>query len=143
MPSSTSLTKPLASRPTRASVARPCPTAPPTSSSKSPTGTRITPRNSIIDSVVAAGLSRHLFIAIFVPSVLNLFSGVDMPPTFGWDNFEDIAIGLADKFSDFDPLPVRFTDLPKWIPGLPRFFTDPLACTEAKHKTIQMVLSVQ
>ncbi len=39
----------------RASAARPCPTAPPTSSSKSPTGTRITPRNSTTDSVVAAG----------------------------------------------------------------------------------------
>jgi len=28
-----------------------------------------------------------------------------MPPTFGWDNFEDIAIGLADKYPDTDPSP--------------------------------------
>jgi len=42
-----------------------------------------------------------------------------MPPTFGWDNLEDIAIGLADKFPDTDPLTVRFTDMHKWITELP------------------------
>jgi len=42
-----------------------------------------------------------------------------VPPTFGWDNLEDIAIGLTDKFPDTDPLTVRFTDLRKWITELP------------------------
>ena len=54
-----------------------------------------------------------------------------MPPTFGWDNFEDIAIGLADKFPDTDPLTVRFTDLHKWITELPGFSGDPAASNEA------------
>ena len=61
-----------------------------------------------------------------------------MPPTFGWDNFEDIAIGLADKFPDTDPLTVRFTDMHKWILELPGFSGDPAASNEAKLEAIQM-----
>jgi FeS assembly protein IscX len=61
-----------------------------------------------------------------------------MPPTFGWDNFEDIAIGLTDKFPDTDPLTVRFTDLHKWIIELPGFSGDPAASNEAKLEAIQM-----
>jgi len=45
-PNSTNSTKPPASRRSPAWVAKPSPTAPPTSSSKFPTGTKITPRNS-------------------------------------------------------------------------------------------------
>jgi len=48
------------------------------------------PKESIINSVVAAG-----YPAIFSRRSLcpvKSFSGVEMPPTFGWDNFEDIAI---------------------------------------------------
>ncbi len=40
-----------------------------------------------------------------------------MPPTFDWDNLEDIAIGLADKYPDVDPYSVRFT--PTCTSGLP------------------------
>ncbi len=61
-----------------------------------------------------------------------------MPPTFGWDNFEDIAIALADKFPDTDPLTVRFTDMHKWITELPGFSGDPAASNEAKLEAIQM-----
>jgi len=61
-----------------------------------------------------------------------------MPPTFGWDNLEDIAIGLADKFPDTDPLTVRFTDMHKWITELPGFSADPAAPNEAKREAIQM-----
>jgi FeS assembly protein IscX len=61
-----------------------------------------------------------------------------MPSTFGWDNFEDIAIGLADKFPDTDPLTVRFTDLHKWITELPGFSGDPVASNESKLEAIQM-----
>ena len=61
-----------------------------------------------------------------------------MPPTFGWDNLEDIAIGLADKFPDTDPLTVRFTDLHKWITELEDFDDDPLKSNEAKLERIQM-----
>ncbi len=61
-----------------------------------------------------------------------------MPPTFGWDNLEDIAIGLADKFPDTDPLTVRFTDMHKWITELPGFSGDPAASNESKLEAIQM-----
>ena len=36
-----------------------------------------------------------------------------MPPTFDWDDIEDIAIDLTDAHPDIDPLSVRFTDLHK------------------------------
>ena len=61
-----------------------------------------------------------------------------MPPTFGWDSFEDIAIGLADKYPDTDPLTVRFTDMHKWITELPGFSGDSAASNEAKLEAIQM-----
>src|SRR5215467_10413686 len=54
----------------------------------------------------------------------------EMPPTFGWDNFEDIAIALADKYPDTDPLTVRFTDMHKWITELTGFSGDPAASNE-------------
>ncbi len=61
-----------------------------------------------------------------------------MPPTFTWDNFEDIAIALTDKFPGTDPLTVRFTDMHKWITELPGFSGDPAASNEAKLEAIQM-----
>ena len=48
-----------------------------------------------------------------------------MPHTFDWDNLDDIAIGLTDKFPDVDPLTVRFTDMHKWVTELPGFAGDP------------------
>jgi len=38
-----------------------------------------------------------------------------VPPTFDWDDIEDIAIGLTEAHPDTDPLTVRFTDMHKWI----------------------------
>ena len=38
-----------------------------------------------------------------------------------WTTTEDIAIALADKFPDTDPLTVRFTDLHKWVTALDGF----------------------
>ena len=61
-----------------------------------------------------------------------------MPPTFGWDNLEDIAIALTDKFPDTDPLTVRFTDLFKWVVGLEAFEDDPKNSNEKKLEAIQM-----
>ena len=48
-----------------------------------------------------------------------------MPPSFDWDDLEDIAIGLADKFPDVDPYAVRFTDMHKWILDLEDFAGTP------------------
>ncbi len=64
-----------------------------------------------------------------------------MPHTFDWDNFEDIAIALTDKFPDTDPLTVRFTDMHKWITELPGFGGDPSKSNEAKLEAIQMAWS--
>ncbi|HUI83038.1 MAG TPA: Fe-S cluster assembly protein IscX [Candidatus Binatia bacterium] len=55
-----------------------------------------------------------------------------------WDDAEDIAIALADKFRDVNPLEVRFTDLHRYVTELPVFVDDPKASTEAKLEAIQM-----
>ena len=47
-----------------------------------------------------------------------------MPPSFDWDDIEDIAIGLTDKYPDVDPYTVRFTDLHKWVTELTGFAGD-------------------
>jgi len=61
-----------------------------------------------------------------------------MPQTFTWDDFEDIAIALADKYPDTDPLSMRFTDMHKWIIELPGFAGDPAGSSESKLEAIQM-----
>ncbi len=60
-----------------------------------------------------------------------------MPPTFDWEDIEDIAIGLTDKYPDVDPHTVRFTDLHKWITELPGFAGDPMKSNEGKLEAIQ------
>jgi FeS assembly protein IscX len=55
-----------------------------------------------------------------------------------WTTTEDIAIALADKFPDIDPLTVRFTDLHRWVTGLERFSDDPKNSNEKKLEAIQM-----
>ncbi len=61
-----------------------------------------------------------------------------MPPELRWDNAEDIAIELADKFPDQNPLEVRFTDLHRWVTELPTFVDDASASSEGKLEAIQM-----
>ena len=55
-----------------------------------------------------------------------------------WDDAEDIALALADKFPDVNPLEVRFTDLHKWVTELPIFVDDPAGSNEGKLEQIQM-----
>lgn len=55
-----------------------------------------------------------------------------------WDDVEDIAIALADKYRDVTPLDVRFTDLRRYVIELPGFDDDPGACDESKLEAIQM-----
>jgi len=55
-----------------------------------------------------------------------------------WDDAEDIALALREKFPDQDPLRVRFTDLHRWITGLEGFDDDPAASSEGKLEAIQM-----
>ena len=60
-----------------------------------------------------------------------------MPP-LTWDQPEDIAMALYDKFPQQDPLKVRFTDLHKWITELDGFGDDPSKSNEGKLEAIQM-----
>jgi FeS assembly protein IscX len=55
-----------------------------------------------------------------------------------WDNAEDLAIALTDKFTTQNPLEVRFTDLHRFITELPDFTGDPKASNEGKLEAIQM-----
>ena len=55
-----------------------------------------------------------------------------------WDDSEDIALALAEKYPEADPLAVRFTDLHKWITELAGFSDDPAKSTEGKLEAIQM-----
>jgi FeS assembly protein IscX len=55
-----------------------------------------------------------------------------------WDDAEDLALALADKFPDLNPLAVRFTDLHRWITQLPIFADDPAASNESRLERIQM-----
>jgi len=59
-------------------------------------------------------------------------------PNLTWDDLEDIALALYDKFPDQDPSYVRFTDLHKWITELEGFSDDPKRSNEAKLEAIQM-----
>lgn len=55
-----------------------------------------------------------------------------------WDDAEDLAVALADKFPDQNPLEVRFTDLHRWITELPTFVDDASQSSEGKLEAIQM-----
>ncbi len=55
-----------------------------------------------------------------------------------WKDVEDIAMALAEKFPDTDPLGVRFTDLHKWVTQLDDFSDDPEASNEGILEAIQM-----
>ena len=55
-----------------------------------------------------------------------------------WADAEEIAIELAEKFPDLDPLAVRFTDLHRWVTELDDFDDDPKASSEGKLEAIQM-----
>ena len=55
-----------------------------------------------------------------------------------WKDAEDIAIALAEKFPNTDPLGIRFTDLHTWVTELGGFSDDPKASNEGVLEAIQM-----
>ena len=59
-------------------------------------------------------------------------------PSLTWDQTEDIALALFDKYPEQDPLQVRFTDLHKWITQLDGFGDDPSQSSEGRLEAIQM-----
>lgn len=54
-----------------------------------------------------------------------------------WTDVSDIAIGLCDAYPEVDPATVRFTDLHKWVIGLPGFDDDPKRSGEKILEAIQ------
>ncbi len=61
-----------------------------------------------------------------------------MPKELTWLDAEDIGILLVEKHPELDPLTVRFTDLHRYVTGLPDFKDDPHKSNEAKLEAIQM-----
>ena len=59
-------------------------------------------------------------------------------PALLWSDIDGIALALAEKFPDVDPLAVRFTDLHRWITELADFADAPKASSEGKLEAIQM-----
>jgi FeS assembly protein IscX len=55
-----------------------------------------------------------------------------------WNDAEDIAITLSEKFPDLDPLTARFSDLHRWVTELPDFEDDPKKSNESILEAIQM-----
>ncbi len=55
-----------------------------------------------------------------------------------WNNPEDIALELLERFPDKDPLSLRFTDLREMVVGLPDFGDDPQKSSEGMLEAIQM-----
>lgn len=59
-------------------------------------------------------------------------------PKIRWEDTEDIAIALSEKYPDIDPLTVRFTELLKMVTEVPDFADDPQKSNEGKLEAIQM-----
>ncbi len=55
-----------------------------------------------------------------------------------WTDVREIAIALAERHPDVDPLSVRFTDLHRWVRELPGFTDDPERSNEKILEAIQM-----
>jgi FeS assembly protein IscX len=55
-----------------------------------------------------------------------------------WTDTRDIAIALADKHPDVDPLRINFVDLMSWVLALEGFDDDPKHCGEKILEAIQM-----
>ena len=61
-----------------------------------------------------------------------------MPREIHWADAEEIGILLQEKYPDLDPLTVRFTDLHRYVTGLPGFADDPQESSESRLEAIQM-----
>ena len=56
----------------------------------------------------------------------------------GWQDAEEIALRLIDRYPDLDPLTVRFTQLHQWVTELSEFKDNPKASNEKILEAIQM-----
>ena len=55
-----------------------------------------------------------------------------------WTDAREIAIALEEHYPEADIVNLRFTDLHKWITGLPDFGDDPARSNEKLLEAIQM-----
>lgn len=55
-----------------------------------------------------------------------------------WTDVHEIAIELEERYPDVDNVNLRFTDLHKWVCGLPGFEDDPARSNEKILEAIQM-----
>lgn len=55
-----------------------------------------------------------------------------------WDDSEEIGVALSERYTDLDPLTVRFTDLHRWVTELPGFDDEPKRSSEGILEAIQM-----
>ena len=55
-----------------------------------------------------------------------------------WTDVDAIAEILYDRFSDLDPLSIRFTDLHQWIMEIEQFDDDPERAGERVLEAVQM-----
>jgi FeS assembly protein IscX len=58
-------------------------------------------------------------------------------PNLSWNDLEDIAFALSEKYPEQDPTNIRFTDLHKWITELDNFKDDPAKSNESRLEAIQ------
>ncbi len=56
---------------------------------------------------------------------------------FDWTDSEEIGILLQEKYPEIEPYTVRFTDLHKYVTGLPGFVGDPAKSNEGILEAIQ------
>jgi FeS assembly protein IscX len=61
-----------------------------------------------------------------------------MTTTLSWTDVREIAILLAERHPERDPLGVRFTDLHRFVTELPGFQGDPKKSNEQILEAIQM-----
>jgi FeS assembly protein IscX len=54
-----------------------------------------------------------------------------------WNDIDQIALALYEKYPEQDPTFIRFTELHAWIMGLDGFSDDPKKSNEAKLEAIQ------
>jgi FeS assembly protein IscX len=59
-------------------------------------------------------------------------------PKLTWDQSDNIALALFEKFPGVDPTHIRYTDLHQWVTELEDFKDDPKGSTEGKLEAIQM-----
>ncbi len=55
-----------------------------------------------------------------------------------WTDILEIAVALAEAYTEVDPRYVNFVDLRSWVLGLEEFDDDPQRCGEKILEAIQM-----